>query len=114
MAAKQFYNANGLFLAQVGIGTNPLYLLLDTGSSIIWAGIVGSSDIYPLTHNYDPRLSTTSKCTYTQFNMRYGSGNCAGIYYIDRFTYLGYNQFSCIFGAAQTTNFNINLGDGII
>ena len=116
MAAKQFYNANGLFLAQVGIGTNPqpFYLLLDTGSSIIWAGIVGSSDIYPLTHNYDPRLSTTSKCTYTQFNKRYGSGNCAGIYYIDRFTYLGYNQFSCIFGAAQTTNFNINLGDGII
>ena len=42
MAAKQFYNANGLFLAQVGIGTNPqpFYLLLDTGSSIIWAGIV--------------------------------------------------------------------------
>ena len=113
---QAFYNANGLFLAALGIGTNPqpFYLLLDTGSSIIWAGIVGSSDIYPLTHHYDPRISTTSKCTYTPFNMRYGSGNCAGYYYIDKFTYPGYNQFSCIFGAAQTTNFNVIQGDGII
>ena len=46
--------------------------------------------------------------------MRYGSGNCAGYYYIDKFTYPGYNQFSCIFGAAQTTNFNVIQGDGII
>ena len=80
---------------------------MDTGSPLIWVSVVGSSDAYPLIHHYDPRISTTSKNTLVPFNIKYGSGNCAGYYYIDRFTYPGNSQFSCRFGASRITNFNV-------
>ena len=113
---QAFFNANGLYLASLRLGSNqqPFNLLLDTGSPLIWVSVVGSSDAYPLIHHYDPRISTTSKNTLVPFNIKYGSGNCAGYYYIDRFTYPGNSQFSCRFGAASITNFNVYQGDGII
>jgi hypothetical protein len=111
---KAFYNLNRLFLASLTIGSNnqPFNLLLDTGSDIVWVAKKGSYDISPITHHYNPSSSTTSKFTGRAFEKKYGSGSCSGDLYIDKFTYSN-NRFSCLFGAAMKTNFNVYQGDGI-
>ena len=63
-------------------------LLIDTGSSITWVPIKDSKDLFPLTHHYDPSLSSTSiKKSEEPFEIVYGSGSANGSYYSDKITY---------------------------
>ena len=54
---------NLLFIIDIKLGSGKqlFNLLVDTGSSITWVPKIDSYDLYPITHHYDPSLSSTSK-----------------------------------------------------
>ena len=110
-------NANLLFLGNIKVGSSKqsFNLVLDTGSIILWVPIVGSDDQSDsIKNHYDPNLSTTKEYTKEPFEVQYGTGYCKGYYYKDNINYIGNNNFVVKFGAAQTTEFEVDGADGII
>ena len=108
---------NTLFVIDIKIGTSKqvFNLLIDTGSSITWVPIKDSKDLFPLTHHYDPSLSSTSiKKSEEPFEIVYGSGSANGSYYSDKITYIDDKEFIMDFGAANKTNFLVYGADGIL
>ena len=108
---------NTLFVIDIKIGTSMqvFNLLIDTGSSITWVPIKDSKDLFPLTHHYDPSLSSTSiKKSEEPFEIVYGSGSANGSYYSDKITYIDDKEFIMDFGAANKTNFLVYGADGIL
>ena len=108
---------NTLFVIDIKIGTSKqvFNLLIDTGSSITWVPIKDSKDLFPLTHHYDPFLSSTSiKKSEEPFEIVYGSGSANGSYYSDKITYIDDKEFIMDFGAANKTNFLVYGADGIL
>ena len=108
---------NTLFVIDIKIGTSMqvFNLLIDTGSSITWVPIKNSKDLFPLTHHYDPSLSSTSiKKSEEPFKIVYGSGSANGSYYSDKITYIDDKEFIMDFGAANKTNFLVYGADGIL
>lgn len=111
-----FINGNRLFLAQIKIGSEAqiFNLILDTGSSILWVGRNGCDGNHGLIHKFNPATSKTARNTGQPFNMKYGSGACTGYYYNDNIEYIPDKKFNMYFGVADTANFNVDNGDGII
>ena len=108
---------NLLFAIDVKLGTSKqlFNLLIDTGSSITWVPLKNSNDLYPLSHHYDPSISSTSKKkSEDSFEIVYGSGSAYGNYYSDQVTYIDNKEFMMDFGAAYKTNFLVNGADGIL
>ena len=100
---------------KLGSGKQLFNLLVDTGSSITWVPKIDSYDLYPITHHYDPSLSSTSeKKSEEPFEIVYGSGSAEGEYYSDHITYIGDKEFKMDFGAALKTNFLVEEADGIL
>ena len=111
-----FINANNLFLAKIKIGSKSqiFNLILDTGSSILWVGRNTCGGDHTLIHTFNPSTSTTARNTGQNFNMKYGSGDCNGLYYNDYIEYIQGKRFLMYFGVADTANFKVENCDGII
>ena len=69
-----------VFLSTIRLGSNQqqFNVLLDTGSFLMYVAKVGSKDQIPIKHHYDPSKSSTAVNTGEPFEIRYGTGSCAG------------------------------------
>ena len=108
---------NTLFIISIKLGSSKqlFNLLVDTGSSVTWVPKINSDDLFPLSHHYNPSLSSTSiKKEEDPFEIEYGSGSCKGDYYSDIMYYIDDKSFTIDFGAASKTNFFVNGADGIL
>ena len=111
-------NSQHLFLANIKIGSNSqvFRLILDTGSSITW--VVDSNNKIDsstkISNSFDPNSSSSCKQLNEVFNIRYGTGSCSGLYYIDTIRYINNKIFKLKFGVAKKANFDFTEADGII
>ena len=109
-------NNNLLFLTNVKIGTpsQSFNLILDTGSNVFWVAKDGCSGSHEIKNFFDPSSSKTCQSTGHPFQIKYGTGSCAGYYYNDNVEYIKNKKFNINFGVASTTQFQVSGADGII
>ena len=109
-------NNNLLFLTNVKIGTpsQSFNLILDTGSNLFWVAKDGCSGSHEIKNFFDPSSSKTCQSTGHPFQIKYGTGSCAGYYYNDNVEYIKNKKFNINFGVASTTQFQVSGADGII
>jgi len=109
-------NNNLLFLTTVKIGTTSqsFNLILDTGSNVFWVAKDGCSGSHEIKNFFDPSSSKTCQSTGHPFQIKYGTGSCAGYYYNDNVEYIKNKKFNINFGVASTTQFQVSGADGII
>ena len=109
-------NNNLLFLTTVKIGTTSqsFNLILDTGSNVFWVAKDGCSGSHEIKNFFDPSSSKSCQSTGHPFQIKYGTGSCAGYYYNDNVEYIKNKKFNINFGVASTTQFQVSGADGII
>ena len=111
-------NSNHLFLANIKIGSQskPFRLILDTGSSITWIADINTQTegISKISNYFDPKSSSTCIILPEMFNIKYGTGECLGYYFIDTIKYLNNKQFKLKLGLAKKALFDFEEADGII
>lgn len=99
------------YFAEVSIGSNTVYMLLDSGSSALWVMGQGCSSSACQTH----QLSSSSNTTSDQFSLSYNSGTVSGVLASDQLQLAGMTLDVTVGLASQTSDdFNQYPMDGIL
>ena len=111
------FNNDNLITCDIKFGSklSKFTVIFDTGSIILWIpgkGCTTSTGI-PLPICFDPETSSTIKETSEKFTSEYGTGYCAGNYYIDNIIFANQNV-SMKFGLAKIADFNVDDAIGIL
>ena len=111
-------NSQHLFIANIKIGSKSqiFRLIIDTGSSLTWVADANGQfeDSSKISNRFDPSSSSTCLKINQNFNIKYGTGSCSGLYFIDNIKYINNIDFKLKFGVARTAKFDFTEADGII
>lgn len=104
-----------LFAAEITIGrTQTFDVVLDTGSVNLWVAGINSNDTAEIRRHYDPDKSETKSKTSETFEVEYGTGKSAGVYYTDLISFITSETHDIKFGVASQTYFDVEGADGIM
>lgn len=111
-------NSQHLFITNIKIGSKSqiFRLIIDTGSSITWVADINGQfgDSSKISNRFDPSSSSTCLKINQNFNIKYGTGSCSGLYFVDNIKYINNVEFKLKFGVAKTAKFDFTEADGII